>query len=138
MTIDDDLLGRELGVTIDDDLLGIKLAAALPRDVISVSSVMADLDQLVTQFECDENEGSVDGSETALPANERSWCDFCKKSVWHTTAMCFKNPLVKRKKSANDNNKAKALNKVVKDAVHAYIACQSKDKKTKKAKAAIF
>ena len=87
---------RELGVTIDDDLLGIKLAAALPRentscrivytiamqrDVISVSSVMADLDQLVTQFECDENEGSVDGSDTALPANERSWCDFCNKSV---------------------------------------------------------
>ena len=140
---------RELSVTVDTGMLAIKLASSLPRDDTScrivhtttmqspdpqVRTVITAVEQLISQFSCDEYITDLDTSEneTALYSNEK-YCRYCKKKTFHPESACFKNPERKGKTTS------KAFQKGVDDGIRAYIvARESKStalNKVKQAKA---
>ena len=145
---------RELNVNMDEDMLGIKLANSLPKNDTScrivytnamqmksptVKMVVDDIEQLITQFACDEY-SPTDGDEKALTVKERNarkWCAICKKHGWHTEEKCYKNPKNKQGGGAKGDEKDKGLYKHIDAAIEAFIVAQSSKAKKKQKKTEI-
>ena len=145
---------RELNVNVDTSMLAIKLASSLPRDDTScrvvhtnamqmpnptVRNVINAVEQLISQFECDEyatepEPEAKESSETALYNSDKPtiWCALHKTRGYHQESKCHLNPKNKGK------NFSKAMQKSVDDGIKAYFVArdaQSKQQLTKKSKA---
>ena len=113
---------RELNVNVDTSMLAIKLASSLPREDTScrivhtntmqmpnptVRTVIGSVEQLISQFECDEYTTELepaDQDEQALYNNDNLiYCKYHDKNGNHTEANCYINP----------NNKNKSNSKMI-------------------------
>ena len=143
---------QELDVKFEEDVLSIKLASALPKGNTAChivytntmqrisptfSTVVSDIEQLISQFECDEY--SMDDQEHGLNVvdgkDDDSWCNYCKTiGDKHTNPRCFnhpKHPRNKNGKGGKSSSSDKKIQATVDKAIKAYDAAQ-KNKKTQK------